>query len=371
MEEEVTIAFASLEGVSLADFDPASLGMNVSKDAGGGFVVTVPPRGARRASAPVPYNGAAPAGDAERSLRGASAAGAALLSGNRGTATPPGGLSLHGASDFGAPGTPTAGEGSVRSAGSSIDNSRHGPTELQDLRSQLARVHQRAAISGGDSGGAAPASPGRQGGNGMAARPPLAPSALLSPAALAATNAAAAQAAHRDRRSFVARLRDPETGALSNLRLFGGNVGASTAMTRSIGDAGAARCCIAEPEFCTQLVAPTQARDALCAPCLFVSADMLLPLSPFLCAQRARLIIASDGLWDVYANEEAEQLSRGTRLDAPRTSAECATLLASRALEDRAFDGLAADDITALVVDIRGGGLAAAGGPSGACCTVM
>jgi serine/threonine protein phosphatase PrpC len=89
------------------------------------------------------------------------------------------------------------------------------------------------------------------------------------------------------------------------------------------------------------------------------------------CPQRSRLIIASDGLWDVYANEEAEQLSRGTRMDAPRSSADCATLLASRALEDRSFDGLSPDDITALVVDIHGGGLAAAGGPQGACCTMM
>jgi hypothetical protein len=80
---------------------------------------------------------------------------------------------------------------------------------------------------------------------------------------LKATEAAAAAAAQRDRRSFVARLRDPETGAMSNLRLFGGNVGSSTAMTRSIGDAGAARCCIPDPEFTTVLVPPTQARQVL------------------------------------------------------------------------------------------------------------
>lgn len=83
--------------------------------------------------------------------------------------------------------------------------------------------------------------------------------------------------------------------------------------------------------------------------------------------QRARIIIASDGLWDVYANEEAEQLSRGSR----KSTADCAVMMATRALEDRAFDGLAADDITALVIDIRRGPLPAPGAESGGCCVVM
>lgn len=86
--------------------------------------------------------------------------------------------------------------------------------------------------------------------------------------------------------------------------------------------------------------------------------------------QRARIIIASDGLWDVYANEEAEQLSRGSRMDAPKCTADCAVMMAARAQEDRAFDGLAPDDITALVIDIRRGPLPAPG-ESGGCCVVM
>ena len=86
--------------------------------------------------------------------------------------------------------------------------------------------------------------------------------------------------------------------------------------------------------------------------------------------QRARIIIASDGLWDVYANEEAEQLSRGSRMDAPKSSTECAVMMASRALEDRSFDGLPADDITALIIDIRRGPLPAPGA-GGGCCIVM
>ena len=86
--------------------------------------------------------------------------------------------------------------------------------------------------------------------------------------------------------------------------------------------------------------------------------------------QRARIIIASDGLWDVYANEEAEQMSRGSRMDAPKSSSDCAVMMAARAQEDRAFDGLAADDITCLVVDIRRGPLPAPG-EGGGCCVVM
>jgi len=190
MEEEVGPAFANME---LDDFNPAHLGMNVSKDASGGLIITVPPKRA-------PGEG----------------------SNSRGN-------SMHG-------------------AGGS-DNSRHGPSELSDMRSQLAKP-------------VSPPSTPKLATNG---KPPQAKPAMpaLSPAALAATEAAAKASAQRDRRSFVARLRDPETGAMSNLRLFGGNVGSSTAMTRSIGDAGAARCCIPEPEFTTVLVPPTQARYTL------------------------------------------------------------------------------------------------------------
>ena len=72
----------------------------------------------------------------------------------------------------------------------------------------------------------------------------------------------------------------------------------------------------------------------------------------------------------MYANEEAEQLSRGSRMDAPKSTADCAVMMAARAQEDRAFDGLAPDDITALVIDIRRGPLPAPG-ESGGCCVVM
>ena len=62
----------------------------------------------------------------------------------------------------------------------------------------------------------------------------------------------------RKRMSFVGRLRDPRTGAMSQPRLFGGKVGASTAMTRSIGDREAARSCIPDPEVRNKPHKPSQ-----------------------------------------------------------------------------------------------------------------
>lgn len=82
----------------------------------------------------------------------------------------------------------------------------------------------------------------------------------------------------RRRISFVGRLQDRASGTYSSLRLFGGKRGYSTAITRSIGDRDAARCCIAEPEITT----------------LVVEAH-----------QRARVIACSDGVWDVHSNWEA------------------------------------------------------------------
>ena len=191
MEEEVGPAFAHLE----EEFNPAGLGMVVSKDASGGLIISVPPK------------------------RGLGGEGSNSRGGSR-----------HGPST-----TP--------------DNSRHGPSELGDMRAQLAKPPSGAPKAAAN----VMSSPVK--------KPP--PTSVLSPAQLAATEKAAQEVPPRARRSFVARLHDPETGAMSNLRLFGGNVGASTAMTRSIGDIGAARCCIPEPEFSSVLIPPTQARPAL------------------------------------------------------------------------------------------------------------
>lgn len=216
------VAFANMQ-----DFDPSALGINVSKDARGELIVTVPPRNSRGSTTPLGGS----------SGRGGNEFAAALAAADGGASR---GSSMH---------------GGQASPGSSVDNSHHGPSELNDMRAQLSKLQAARAAA---NVGALPTTPTKSG----APRPPppKPPAAVLSAAAIAATQAAAAAAKQRDRRSFVARLRDPETGALSNLRLFGGNVGASTAMTRSIGDANAARCCIAEPEFFTQLVAPGQVR---------------------------------------------------------------------------------------------------------------
>lgn len=152
----------------------------------------------------------------------------------------------------------------------------------------------------------------------------------------------------RRRVSFVGRLRDPNTGALSNLRLFGGKLGASTAMTRSIGDREAARCCISEPEVVTMVVEATQ---------------------------KARIVICSDGVWDVYDNAEAVSVTKGNRLNVMKTSLASANHLAAHALEDRVYDGLPADDITVIIADVFGGMVPRQGGEAGSseggCCALQ
>ena len=305
MEEEVSDAFEAL-----SQFDPTKLGLNVTTTAAGDLIVNLPPR--------------KPAAGVKRS----ASAGAQLDSVRSGAPAPAPRKS--GAGD-------DSDEGSSKGK-ASLENSRHGPAELSQVRVAAPPPSQSSAA-------AAPPF-------GQAPQPP--PGATkLSPEALAAAMKTAAESESRQRRSFVARLRDPETGAMSTPRLFGGNVGASTAMTRSIGDRGAARCCIAEPEFCTMLVGP---------------------------GERGRVILASDGMWDVYTNEEADTIARGTRMDGVRTSGDAAALLARRAQEDRSFDGLSPDDITIIVLDINqgglpagGGGAAAAGGgeAAGGCCSVQ
>jgi serine/threonine protein phosphatase PrpC len=312
MEEEVSDAFEAL-----CQFDPTKLGLNVTTTAAGDLIVNLPPRKPA-------------AGGIKRS----SSAGAQLDSVRSGAPAPaprkPGGGAAGDDSD----------EGSSADKASQ-ENSRHGPAELSQVRVPAPPPAKSAA----------PPPPSSQ-------PPPQPPGGTkLSAEALAAAIKTAAESESRQRRSFVARLRDPETGAMSTPRLFGGNVGASTAMTRSIGDRGAARCCIAEPEFCTMLVAP---------------------------GERGRVILASDGMWDVYTNEEADTIARGTRMDGVRTSADAAALLARRAQEDRSFDGLSPDDITIIVLDINkgglpGGGKAASGGAApagggdaqGGCCTLQ
>ena len=173
----------------------------------------------------------------------------------------------------------------------------------------------------------------------------------------------------RERMSFIGRLRDKKTGRMSQPRLFGGKPGASTAMTRSIGDRDAARCCISDPEITTTVV---EAGDC------------------------GRIIIASDGMWDVMSIEQAETISKGFGFSGTRNPQEAAALLAQQArvaelraaaaafpgggvhcvfclqaADERQEQGMPQDDITVFVIDVRGGprgvggGGAARGGEAG------
>lgn len=83
--------------------------------------------------------------------------------------------------------------------------------------------------------------------------------------------------AHARRTSFLARIEHEETGGLSAPRIIA-RTGVSCAFTRSIGDSGVARAVICTPEF----------RD-------FTIAS----------GEPARIVLASDGCWDVFTSDEA------------------------------------------------------------------
>ena len=82
---------------------------------------------------------------------------------------------------------------------------------------------------------------------------------------------------HSRRTSFLARIEHEETGGLSAPRIVA-RTGVSCAFTRSIGDSGVSRCVICTPEF----------RDFTIA-----------------CGEPARIVLASDGCWDVFTSDEA------------------------------------------------------------------
>ena len=82
---------------------------------------------------------------------------------------------------------------------------------------------------------------------------------------------------HSRRTSFLARIEHEETGGLSAPRIVS-RTGVSCAFSRSIGDSGVARAVICTPEF----------RDFTIA-----------------CGEPARIVLASDGCWDVFTSDEA------------------------------------------------------------------
>lgn len=138
-------------------------------------------------------------------------------------------------------------------------------------------------------------------------------------------------------------------------------------MTRSIGDRGAARACVPTPDITTTFVHPKD---------------------------RGRIIIASDGVWDVVGDTESEAITRGSVWDSPvKDSCDAAVVLAKKAHESRAFESLTPDDsacvwlvsvsshvlsrchrssaVTVIVLDIAGGGLRRSGDEGNGCCSVQ
>lgn len=106
-------------------------------------------------------------------------------------------------------------------------------------------------------------------------------------------------------------------------------------MTRSVGDKYGPRCCLAVPEVTGTVV--TRA----------------LPV---------RVVLASDGLWDVMSSDDVRQL-----VFLHSDPNVVAKLLVDHSAVKRRRQGLRADDISALVVDVNCAGTPAAVLP---CCPV-
>jgi serine/threonine protein phosphatase PrpC len=110
-------------------------------------------------------------------------------------------------------------------------------------------------------------------------------------------------------------------GPKSPLQLFSGTGSGCTAMTRSIGDKDKARCLIAAPDIEEVIVKP---------------------------GEHVRVILASDGVWDVM-NNEAVRLVTNEVADA----FECAKILAWHARRRREAKRMRLDDISVTVVDFN------------------
>lgn len=95
----------------------------------------------------------------------------------------------------------------------------------------------------------------------------------------------------------------------------------STNMTRSIGDRYGPRSCIALPD----ISAVTVLKD-----------------------EYVRLVMASDGVWDVIKNTEVRDM-----VFDDESPEECAIKLVNRAHHERVVRGMRVDDITAIVIDIN------------------
>ena len=128
------------------------------------------------------------------------------------------------------------------------------------------------------------------------------------------------------RMSFVGYYKDEQGKALSKPRIYSSS-GESHGVSRSIGDRGSARACVATPEIRTVVV-------------------------PF--GSGARFMACSDGVWDAFSSDKAAR--RVSRFVSPQGAAKRMCVYARERMEYR---GMLSDDITAVVVDVganpRGG----------------
>jgi serine/threonine protein phosphatase PrpC len=106
---------------------------------------------------------------------------------------------------------------------------------------------------------------------------------------------------------------------LSKERVFSSS-GESHGVSRSIGDRGAARACVATPDFKNTILSASGG---------------------------GRIVIASDGVWDCYSSQKAMATIKGvSKVDT------AAKKMCVAAREKREYGGFSMDDISVIVVDV-------------------
>ena len=122
--------------------------------------------------------------------------------------------------------------------------------------------------------------------------------------------------------SFVGYFTNAKTGEkISKPRVYSSMGGASLGMTRSIGDAFAARGIISDPEI----------------EYLFIPND----------SAAARFIVCTDGVWDVISTLKAGRIS-----SLCKSPTDAALRLAQTASKERSLCGKVPDDVTAAIIDV-------------------
>lgn len=137
------------------------------------------------------------------------------------------------------------------------------------------------------------------------------------------------------RATFVARARSTSGEAQGPLRVYAKAGAAGIVVTRTMGDPDRARSVIPTPDFYNYKLGPNEG---------------------------GRVVIASDGFWDVFDDKKACNLIKSIKEDA-----QAAQFMANKAKERRLYLGLGPDDITVMVLSV--GELSIA--PAGCSCTVQ